>query len=341
MASERSWLWIVTAAVAIAVAASVVVRTFVKDHEKKTLTIYSGRGENLVGPLLRQANKALGIELRIRYGNTAQMALAILEEGKNTRADIFLAQETGALGALAREGRLLPLPRDLLEKLDSRFRSPEGVWVGLSARARVIDYNTRLVDSSELPKSIHDLTGPRWKGRVGWAPANGSFQTFVTAMRLLEGNEKAEEWLRAMKANGAQSYASNSPILEALGRGEVHLGLVNDYYLQRFTEKDPQFPVTHHFTKGDAGALVLVSGAALVDNAGPRRETAVELLNYLLSPEAQRYFAETTYEYPLLKGTPPPNGRVPLEELDPPEIDLSNLDDLEGTLEMLQREGLL
>ncbi len=305
------------------------------------LTVYSGRGENLIGPLLEKAERELDLKIETRYGNSAQMALAILEEGRNTRADLFLAQESGALGALVREKRFAPLPEDILNQVDRRFRSPQGLWVGLSGRSRVIDYNTRLVKPDELPKTVYELTAPRWKGQVGWAPANGSFQAFVTAMRLLDGNEKTRAWIGAMKANGARNYPSNAPIVEALGRGEIQLGLVNNYYLYRFTAENPDFPVAHHYTKGDPGALVLVSGAGVLGIADERREAALRVIRYLLSEPAQTHFAQTNNEYPLAAGVSAGPGRVPLDELDPPDIDLSRLEDLEGTLKLIENAGVL
>ena len=309
--------------------------------EAAELTIYSGRGENLIGPVLQQAEQALGLKINTRYGNSAQMALAILEDGKNTRADLFLAQESGALGALVREKRFVPLPEDLLNQVDRRYRSPQGFWVGISGRSRVIDYNTRLVKPGELPKSIYELIQPRWKGQVGWAPANGSFQAFVTAMRLLGGDDKTLAWVKAMKQNGARNYPSNAPIVEALGRGEIQLGLVNNYYLHRFTAENPNFPVAHHYTKGDPGALVLVSGAGVLDVAGDRREAALRVIGYLLSAPAQTHFAQTNNEYPLAAGVSAEPGRIPLSELDPPDIDLSRLEDLEGTLKLIESAGVL
>lgn len=307
----------------------------------REITIYSGRGENLIGPLLQKAETALGVKINVRYGNSAQMALAILEEGQNTRADIFIAQESGALGALARENLLTRLPEEVLNRVDRRFRSPEGLWVGLSGRTRVIDYNTKLVPKEDLPASVSDLTQPKWKGKVGWAPANGSFQAFVTAMRLTEGDERTQAWLRAMKANGARDYPSNAPIVEALGRGEIHLGLVNNYYLYRFTAGNPDFPVAHHYTKGDAGCLVLVSGAGVLTTAGERSADALSVIRYLLSEPAQQHFADENNEYPLVFSVEAPANRVPLSEIDPPDIDLSRLGDLEGTLKLLNAAGVL
>ncbi len=306
----------------------------------QTLTIYSGRDEKLIAPLIQKAEKDLGMDIEVRYGDTAELAIALLEEGKNSRADLFFAQDAGALGALAQEKRTLNIPVQMLEKVDKRFRSSNGQWIGISGRARVIDYNTKLVKQSDLPTSVMQLTDPKWRGKVGWAPTNGSFQAFVTAMRLMQGDEKTLAWLKAMKANGAKDYGKNAAIVEALGRGEIALGLVNNYYLYRFTKDNPNFPVAHHYTNGDAGAMVNVAGVAVL-NTTDQKSDAEKFVAYLLSPAAQTYFAKETNEYPLGQGIPTPQKQIPLSQLKPPEIDLSKLSDLKGTVSLLQTAGLL
>lgn len=304
------------------------------------LTIYSGRNEKLIGPLLEKFEAETGTNVNVRYGDTAELAAAILEEGQNTPADIFFGQDAGALGALQKENRAQSLPAPILEKVDAQFRSPEGQWIGISGRARVLDYNTERVQPSELPNSIWELTEEKWRGRVGWAPTNGSFQSFVTALRLIEGDEKTLEWLKAMQANDTQVYNNNTGIVEALGRGEVDIGLVNNYYLGRFKAEDANFPVAHHYTQEDAGSMINVAGVALI-NESDQQEAALGLIEYLLSPQAQAYFAEETNEYPLVKGSPSPKDQIPLDQIKTPQIDLSNLDDLEGTLVLLKQSGAL
>ncbi|MGF1538852.1 MAG: iron ABC transporter substrate-binding protein [Pleurocapsa sp.] len=304
------------------------------------LTIYSGRNEELIGPLLEQYEAETGTKISVRYGDTAELAAAILEEGQNSPADIFFGQDAGALGALQRANRTQSIPEETLNKVDSRFRSPEGQWIGISGRARVIDYNTELVDENELPNSIWDLTEEQWRSRVGWAPTNGSFQAFVTALRVTEGDDRALQWLEAMRDNDAQVYSNNTTTVEALGRGEIELGLVNNYYLPRFQAEDPNFPVAHHYTESDAGSMINVAGVAIL-NTTDQDEQAISLINYLLTPESQQYFAQETNEYPLATGVPGPEGQVPLEQINAPDIDLSNLDDLEGTLNLLQQAGVL
>lgn len=306
----------------------------------KTLIIYSGRNENLIGPVIDKARQELGLDIEVRYGDTAELAIALLEEGRNSRADLFFAQDAGALGAMAQARRTVRIPQPLLNPVDQQFRSRNGQWVGISGRARAVDYNTSLVQRNELPKDIWELTDPKWRGKVGWAPTNGSFQSFVTAMRSSVGDDRTLEWLRGMKDNGAVVYRNNTTILEALGRGEVHLGLVNNYYLSRFTSENPNFPVAHHYMAGDVGSMINVAGIAIMDTTDQQKD-AEKFIEYLLQPEAQQYFAEQTSEYPLISGVQPPANQIPISQINPPNIDLSNLADLEGTLSLLEQAGLL
>ncbi len=294
-----------------------------------------------MGPLIQQFQEKTGIQVEVRYGGTAELAATILEEGANSPADVFYGQDAGALGALARSGRLVSLPEDVLNLVEPRFRSREGNWVGTSGRARVFVYNTEELSEDEVPNSIWELTDPKWKGKIGWAPTNGSFQAFVTALRVLEGEERAKEWLEAMIANEAQVYPKNTPIVEATGRGEIVLGLVNHYYLYRFLAEDPNFPArNHHPTAGDAGAMINVAGAGVLDTA-KNPDAAVEFVRFLLSPEAQQYFADETNEYPLIEGIEINPMLTPLSEINTPDLDLSDLEDLQGTLELLQEVGAL
>lgn len=309
--------------------------------KQKELTVYSGRGENLISPLIERLQVDTGINVKVRYGNTAGLASTILEEGKNSPADLFFAQDAGALGALAKEGRLLKLPNTLLEKVDHRFRSFNGDWIGITGRARTVDYNIELVNPSELSDSIWGYTDAKWgDGKIGWAPINGSFQSFVTAFRVIEGEEKAQDWLEGIIANEPQVYPKNTPIVAALGRGEIYVGFVNNYYLHRFKAEDPNFPVEHHYTKGDAGSMINVAGVGIVDTVKDR-SLAEQFISHMLKEETQRYYTNTTYEYPLVKGVEVIGNQKPLSEINTPDIDLSDIDDLNGTLNLLQDVGAL
>ena len=308
------------------------------------LTVYSGRNESLIGPILAQFTEDSGIEVEVLYGGTSAVANQILTEGDNSPADVFIAQDGGALGALAVADMLSDLPEETLDRVvDSAFVSPDGVWTGLSGRARVLVYNPELLDEIglELPESILDLTDEKWRGLVGWAPTNASFVSNITAMRVLLSDCDTEDWLAGMIANDVQAYPKNTPIVQATIDGEVVVGLVNHYYLFRFLAEDPEITATlHFFPGGDVGSLINVAGAAILQSSD-QPELALELVNYLLSDSAQEYFAGKTYEYPLV-GTVEPSVELPsLAEIEAPDIDLSDLDDLQVSLEMIEESGAL
>ena len=227
--------------------------------------------------------------------------------------------------------------------MDPRFRDPEGRWVGVTGRARVLAYNTDVLADADLPTSVRDLTDPAWAGRVGWAPENASFQAFITAFRLIDGDEAVKAWLEAMIANGTVNFAdSNTAIVQAVGSGEIDAGLVNHYYVYVVRkEQGEAFPVANHFfAAGDPGALINVAGIGLIEGSAAE-DAALELVEYLLSDEAQTYFATETFEYPLAAGVPAPEGLRPLSEVGSPDIALGNLADLRGTLDLLAEVGLL
>ncbi len=307
-----------------------------------TLTIYSGRSEELVGPVIEQFEAASGIRVEVRYGDSAQMASAILEERDNSPADVYYGQDAGALGALSGAGRLQPLEPAALERVDPQFRSVDGRWVGISGRARVAVYNTDLVDEDDLPDSILDFTDPRWGGgKLGWAPTNGSFQAFVTALRVSLGEDGARAWLEGVQANEPKVYDANVPIVAAAGAGEIQVGFVNHYYLYQALAENPDVPVANHlFPNGDVGSLVNVAGVGIVDTA-EHTEEARRFVQFLLEEPAQQYFAAETFEIPLVAGVEAEVPLPPLESLQQPDIDLNELDDLQGTLELMTDVGLI
>jgi iron(III) transport system substrate-binding protein len=311
------------------------------DPDTEALVVYSGRSEELVGPILERFEEETGTEVEVRYGDTAEMANLILTEGENSPADVFFAQDAGALGAVAREGMLAELPAEILDQVDARFRSPAGEWVGISGRSRVVAYNTDNVSEGDLPDTIFGFTEPEWSGRIGWAPTNGSFQSFVTALRVIEGDERAREWLEGIEANEPRVYEGNNPALDAVISGEVDVAFINHYYLMQRLAEDPDVPAANYFlTDGDPGALVNVAGVGILGTSDDA-EAAEGLVEFLLTPEAQEYFADETKEYPLVEGVEPDPALPPLDDIGTPEIDLSDLSDLEGTLELLQEVGIL
>ena len=310
--------------------------------EAGSLTVYSGRSEELVGPLLERFETDTGIGIEVRYGDTAEMAGQIIEEGDNSPADVFYGQDAGALGALSSEGLLAPLDAEVIGVVEEQFRSVDDLWVGTSGRLRALAYNTEAVSEEEIPASILDLTDPAWEGRLGWAPTNGSFQAFVTALRVLVGEDGARAWLEGIEANGVTVYENNVAIVEAVAAGEIDAGFVNHYY--RFQLEADGSDMTdvenHYFTDGDPGALVNVAGVGIVEGTD-EQASAERLVEYLLEPEAQEYFATETFEIPLVDGVEAAAALPDLTVLEQPDLDLAQLEDLEGTLALLTDVGVL
>ena len=305
------------------------------------LVVYSGRSESLVGPIIEQFDKATGVQVSVKYGSTGEIAATLLEEGDNTPADVFFAQDPGGLGAVAAEGLLGTLTADLLEQVPGWARSPDGWWVGISGRARTVVYNTENVDPSELPATLEGFTDPVWRGRIGWAPTNGSFQAMVTAMRVVWGEERTRDWLTGIQANDPSVFPKNTPIVAAAASGEVDVGFVNHYYLHRFlAEEGEGFTArNHHLSGGGPGTMVLVAGAGIIEGA-KNRENAERFLGFMLSTVAQQYFAGQTYEYPLVEGVTLSRLLTASTDINIPDIDMADLADLSGTQAMLRDLGI-
>lgn len=305
-----------------------------------SLTIYSGREETLVGPILEQFRQASGLKAAVKYGSSAALALTILEEGDKSPADVFYSSDPGPLGTMA--PRFLRLPDRILNQVPPAFRSPEGKWIGISGRARVVVYNTKKLKPEDLPASIYDFIEPKWKGRIGWPPTNGSFQAMVTSMRVLWGEEKTRGWLKGIQANAPKSYPNNTAIVRAVGAGEVEVGFVNHYYLYRFLQEQGEaFPARNYYLKqGDPGATILIAGAGILSTS-KNREAAERFLEFLLSRVSQQYFASQTFEYPVVEGVATHRELLPLAKIEAPNLDMTKLADLEGTLKMLRETGVL
>ena len=308
--------------------------------DDKTLTLYSGRIEPILGTALEQYEAASGgFEIKARYGDSPSLAATIVEEGKNSPADLFFAQDAGSLDAVEKQGLLLKLPADLLAKVPKDFQSTTGAWVGTTGRARVIAYGAK-VKASELPDSPLELTEARWKGRVGWAPTNASMQGYITALRLVEGEDVAKEWLRGMVANDTQVYDSNIPVRDAIAKGEIDLGLLNHYYVAEAQAEDADYPVKVHFPPKDLGSLVNVAGVGILASTENKAQ-ALQFVRQMLSTETQRYFASSSKEYPVIAGVAPPKELVALDKIPSPKIDLAKLGDLQGTLKLMRETGAL
>ncbi len=311
------------------------------DDDTVTLTVYSGRSEQLVQPLYDQFTAETGIEVAVRYAGSAELAATLIEEGANSPADVFFAQDPASLGVVAAAGLLSVLPDDVLALVPDRFSDDGGRWIGTSGRSRVMAYDATKIDPADLPTTVDELTAPEWAGRVALAPTNASFLAFVAAQILLEGEDATRQWLDEMAANGSPTFPDNSAIVAAIDDGAVETGLVNHYYLyRRIDELGDAVVVRNHYLTG-AGGLVMPAGAGIL-RSSEQQGTARQLIEFLLSESAQHYFAEQTFEYPLAAGVPALPEIPPLDTLDPPDLDLSRLAGVQDrATELVAEAGLL
>ncbi len=324
------------------------------DNTDDELVIYTGRSQALVEPLVEKYREQTDRSVEVRYGSDAQLLAALAEEGDQSPADVFWANTTGALGNASEEGRLADLPSDLLD-LPDYFVPSSAQWTPLTARFRVLAYNTDQVDPDDLPDSVLDLPElSDFEGRIGWTPAYSSFQDFVTALRVVHGNDETQSWLADMESNlSPNSYSSNTPLVQALAAEEIDVGLTNHYYVLRLRhgdakvedegDIDPEAPVDiYRFEDGDVGNLALVTGAGVLETS-ESPEAAHDFLRFLLDTEAQTFAAETVNEYPVVNGIDVPSYMLPVEEAlqTSPEFDFEQLRNIDETLNLLRDEGLL
>jgi iron(III) transport system substrate-binding protein len=307
----------------------------------ESLVVYSGRSEELVGPLLEKFTAETGLNVEARYASSGEMAAQLITEGEKSPADVFLSQDAGALGAVAKAGLFAQIDTATLEAVPANYSAADRTWVGVSGRARVVVFNPRLAPNP--PDTIDGVLAPEWKDKIGFAPSNASWQSFVTGLRVVRGDAGAEQWLRAFKAQNPKAYENNVAVRDAVDKGEVALGLVNHYYLYELIDAKGGAAVTaqnNFMAPGDPGGLVNVAGVGVLKSA-PNPAGAQQFAAYLVGKTAQEYFAGETKEYPLVAGVATAEGMPPLADLQPPAVDLSQLDDLEATQEMLVATGLL
>jgi iron(III) transport system substrate-binding protein len=333
-------LMIVLAGAAVALALAGAAAT----APEQSLTIYSGRDEALVKPIMERFTRETGIELNVRYASSVSLATALIEEGGNSPADVFWATEPGTLGLVAARGLLKRLPQRTIGKVPSRFSTRSRRWVGTSARSRVLVYNTRALRPRDLPTSVWQLTNARWKRKIGVAPTNGSFQAFVGATIHMYGETRVRNWLRGLKANDVKFYPNNTTTVQAVGRGDVQVGLVNHYYVYNVLADTPNLPVKNHwFRPGDPGALVLAAGVGIV-SATERDAAAQRFVDFLHSRWAQRFIARGpgAAEYPVIEGVARRPGLPALARIRGPKYSLGRLAaDLQPAIRLLIAEGFI
>lgn len=303
------------------------------------ITVYSGRSEELVKDLFTAFTNETGIAVDARYGDSGEMAALLMTEGSASPADVFFSQDAGALGAV--EDMFAELPAQTLSAVDSQYSATSGKWVGVTGRVRVVVYNPSLAPTP--PNTIDGLLDPQWSGKIGFAPTNASWQSFVTALRVLRGEAAAEKWLTAFAKNKPVPFEKNGAVRDAVNSGDVALGLVNHYYLLEKIAAEGASAVTaknQFMAAGDVGGLVNVAGAGILSSA-KHSDAAQKFIDFLQSETAAEYFRTKTWEYVLTKGATQAEGLPVFTDLKAPSIDLSDLKSLDVTQELLQKVGLL
>lgn len=309
-------------------------------HAQQSLTVYTGRGQGLVEPLVKQFQEETGIKVNVRYGRDAEMLAAIQEEGSRSPADIFWGNTAGAMGVASERRLLVPLG-SIITSRPTAYVPASRNWVPLTIRLRVVAFNPSKVKAEDLPKSILDMPKlTQFKGRIGWTPTYSSFQDMIAAMVLMHGEAKTKQWLEDMKKLEPKSYPSNPAMMEAIRAGEVDLASTNHYYIQRFVRAGQQIG-TYYFEDGDTGSLALVTGAGIL-RTYKNAANANRFLMWLLSSKAQQFFTSEVLEYPVVRGIVSTSNLLTQAQAiaKSPKVDFEKLP-LETALKLLREAGLL
>ncbi|WP_331232947.1 extracellular solute-binding protein [Natronorarus salvus] len=317
------------------------------------LTIYSGRTRDQIDPVFAALEEEYdGLTLNVDYDENDVQVNQIVQEGEATPADLMYSQDPGALNALEDEGVLQTLPGDVVDAVPGSFRHPDGLWTGVTGRTRSIQFNAdRLAEETdfesgdELPTDIVEYaTDERFRGIIATRPNSGTFRGFIQAMVELEGEEETREWVRAMvEDQDVQLFSGGSDMAEAISRGgddDPIVALGNSYYAARILNEDPDAPIDLAFTENDAGCLFSVAGVGVLNDVeGP--ELVAEFVRHLLAAEGQEFMMEANGEYPVVEGVDYVGELPDLEEIDPPEFDLSEFDmALQDARDLLTEEGM-
>jgi iron(III) transport system substrate-binding protein len=294
----------------------------------------------LVGKLFEQIPADAPFRVEVQYGKTAEMVTRLVTEGEQSPADVIFAQDSGHLGALAERDVLAPLPESVLTQIDPQFRDTNGRWIGTSGRLRVLVYDSKKLGPDDLPKTLSELSDAKWKGKLGWAPTNGSLHAHLSALRHAWGEEKTKEWLQAVEANAPTRYPKNSPQVAAANEGAIELGWVNHYYLHRLDKDDRTAKNWSFPTAGDPGNMLMVAGVG-IRKGTPNEQAALAFIEWLVSESSQNYFAQQGFEYPTRPGVPTHTDVPALTPGQLATVDQNHLADLGPTREMLTELGLL
>ncbi|HEU0277905.1 MAG TPA: extracellular solute-binding protein [Rhodanobacteraceae bacterium] len=308
------------------------------------LTLYAGQHQQMVRLLVNAFEKESGIRVEVRYGEGPELANQIILEGQRTPADVFFTENSPELTRLQEQHLLAPVDKATLAQIPARYSSDTGEWVGVLARENVLTYDPKLIKASELPKSILELATPKWKGRIGIHLASADIMPLIRTIAVKDSRRAALFWVEGVKLN-AKLYQQSSGTVLAVNNGDVPVGISNSYYYYRMRQQlGPKKTVSrvYHFSHGDPGGLVNISGAAVLKYV-PHPQLAQKFLAYMVSQQAQTLLAKSAidFEYPLRPGVPANKELKPFDQLQPPAITVTQLGDNREALQLLQQAGVL
>ena len=319
------------------------------DSSGQSITLYSGQHEQTTDGLVTAFEKQTGITVNVRNDDEDTLANLIAVQGSHTPADVFYTENSPALEFLQEKGLLAPVDASTLAHTPARYNSPQGDWVGVSARVSVIVYNPSMISASQLPTSVMQLASPKYQGKLAFAPSETDFQPIVTSVLRTYGQTTALTWLEGIKTNAASHIVpDNETIVDEVNRGQVAFGVVNEYYWYRL-EAEIGASAMHsqitHFAPHDPGYVVDVSGAAVLKYS-KHQAAAQKFLAFLVSRQGEEIIGrasgnEQSYEYPLGSGVTTSAPETPFAQLQPNPITIAELGDGSAAIALLRQAGLL
>lgn len=311
-------------------------------EESDELLIYNAQHESLTKEWIDAFTEETGIKVRYRQGGDTELGNQLIAEGDSSPADVFLTENSPAMAAVERAGLFADVDQATVAQVPAQFRPTTGQWTGVAARATVFAYNKNRLTEAQLPRSIMDLQQPDWKGRWGAPPVKPDFQAIVAAMLQLTGQEATSQWLTGMKTN-AELFSDNIATLRAVNDGQVDGGVIYHYYWfrdQAETKEISDNTALHYFRNEDPGAFVSISGGGVL-NSSDKKDDAQRFLTFITSKQGQEVLENgTSFEYPVASGVPANKALVPLDQLQAPAVNPSELNSQQVT-DLMTQAGLL
>jgi len=264
------------------------------------LTVYSTRKEHLIKPLFDAFTEKTGIKVSYLTGKGGALIERIKLEGKKTKADLFMTVDAGNLWYASTQNLFQPVESQIIENnIPSHLRDLNGLWTGLSVRARTIIYSTERVNPDEL-SSYQDLANKKWKGRLCLRTSKKVYtKSLVSSLIYHDGLDKTTKVVRGWIDNlAATPHAEDVHIMTSILAGQCDVGIVNSYYFGRLQAKDPNVALKLFWAnQKSTGTHVNVSGAGVTKHS-KNSENAIKLLEFLTSIEAQKIYVSLNKEYP-------------------------------------------